>query len=91
MSELVNHPAHYNQGPLEVIDAIEGLCLGFHEGNVVKYVARHRFKGDSLKDLEKAQWYLARLVAHEKRRAGFDLTEQEEELLGLHRVPNDYR
>ena len=60
--EKVNHPSHYNQGKLEVIDAIEDWDLNFCEGNVVKYVARHRFKGDPLEDLKKARWYLDRLI-----------------------------
>ena len=58
----VNHPAHYNQGRIEVIDAIEDWDLNFCEGNVVKYVARHRFKGEPLEDLKKARWYLERLI-----------------------------
>jgi hypothetical protein len=61
MSENVNHPAHYRQGSMEVIDAIEGLELGFHAGNVVKYVARYKAKG-GLEDLKKAAWYLRRLI-----------------------------
>jgi|TARA_B100000287_G_C20069997_1_gene558042 hypothetical protein len=60
--EKVNHPAHYNQGRIEVIDAIEDWDLNFCEGNVVKYVARHRFKGEPLEDLKKARWYLERLI-----------------------------
>jgi len=31
--EVVNHPAHYNVGKIEVIDAIEDWQLGFHLGN----------------------------------------------------------
>lgn len=58
--ENVNHPAHYNQGSMEVIEAIEGLNLGFCEGNVLKYMARAKFKGTEKQDLEKALWYLNR-------------------------------
>jgi len=56
----VNHPSHYNQGEIEVIDAIwdwnwgPGFCLG----NAVKYIARAIHKGKPKEDLEKAQWYL---------------------------------
>ena len=64
MSDPVNHPSHYTQGSLECIDAIEGLGLGFHAGNVVKYVARYRFK-NGVEDLKKARWYLDRLIAFE--------------------------
>lgn len=61
--EAVNHPAHYNAGGIEVIDAIEDWKLDFHEGNVVKYVARAKHKGTELQDLKKAAWYLERLIA----------------------------
>ena len=65
--EMVDHPEHYNQGKIEVIDAIEDWGLDFNEGNVVKYVARHRHKVNPLEDLKKAKWYLDRLISkHEK-------------------------
>ena len=60
--EKVDHPAHYNQGRFEVIDVIEDWDLNFCEGNVVKYVARHRHKGEPLEDLRKARWYIDRLI-----------------------------
>lgn len=59
-SDPVNHPSHYNLGCIEVIDAIEAWDLGFHLGNVVKYIARAEHKGKRLEDLRKAQWYLKR-------------------------------
>lgn len=36
----VNHPPHYTDGKIEVIDFIEDKKLGFHLGNAVKYIAR---------------------------------------------------
>ena len=68
--EMVDHPSHYNQGKIEVIDAIEDWDLNFCEGNVIKYVARHRHKSEPLEDLRKAKWYLERLIMsieHESR------------------------
>ena len=59
----VNHPAHYNAGNIEVIDAIEAWGLGFRDGNTVKYVARARHKGKRVEDLKKARWYLDREIA----------------------------
>jgi hypothetical protein len=59
----INHPPHYNAGAIEVIDAIEDWQLGFHLGNVVKYVARASLKGNTLEDLKKARWYLDRHIA----------------------------
>lgn len=72
MSDSVNHPPHYTQGTIEVIDAIEGMALPYHEGNIVKYVARWRFKG-GVEDLRKARWYLDRLIA----KASEDATPQD--------------
>ena len=62
MSDPVNHPAHYCLGGVEVIDAIEAWELPYHLGNVVKYVARAKHKGDELTDLRKARWYLDRYI-----------------------------
>lgn len=67
MDDNINHPAHYTQGTLEVIDAIEGMGLAYHEGNIVKYVARWRLK-NGVEDLKKAKWYLERLIAREQER-----------------------
>ena len=61
-SELVDHPPHYNQGRIEVIDVILDWGLDFIEGNVVKYVARSRHKSSRLGDLRKARWYLDYLI-----------------------------
>lgn len=60
--EAINHPPHYNQGKIEVIEVIEDWGLDFHAGNVIKYVARHKHKGSSLEDLKKARFYLDRLI-----------------------------
>jgi hypothetical protein len=62
----VDHPAHYNTGKIEVIDAIEDWKLGFNLGNAVKYVARADHKGKKLEDFEKAAWYLAREIRNLK-------------------------
>jgi hypothetical protein len=58
----VESPSHYNQGRIEVINFIEDQQLGFHEGNVVKYVCRARHKGDQMADLRKAAWYIHRRI-----------------------------
>jgi hypothetical protein len=61
-TDMVNHPAHYKAGGIETIDFIEAKELGYHLGNVVKYVSRADHKGNKLEDLKKAQWYLARAI-----------------------------
>ncbi len=62
MSDAVNSPSHYTAGKIEVIDFIEDQQLGFHLGNVVKYVSRAAHKGNALQDLKKAEWYLNRYI-----------------------------
>lgn len=63
MSDTINHPPHYTDGKIEVIDYIEDKSLGYHLGNVVKYVSRAGKKtSDPLEDLKKAQWYLDRYI-----------------------------
>jgi len=66
--EMVNHPEHYNiPGSIEVIDFIESWSLDFNEGNVVKYVTRHKHKRNPLEDLKKARFYIDRLIALQER------------------------
>ena len=57
-SEQVDHPSHYNQGRIEVIDFIDDQDLNFSLGNAVKYICRSGHKGSKLQDLKKAIWYL---------------------------------
>ena len=62
MSDNVNHPNHYADKKIEVIDYIKDtLSLdGFVDyciGNVIKYVSRWRKKG-GIEDLQKADVYL---------------------------------
>lgn len=65
----VERPAHYTMGAIEVIDAIESWGMGYHLGNVIKYVARAGRKGDALTDLRKARWYLTREIERMERGA----------------------
>jgi hypothetical protein len=60
--EEVNHPDHYTVGGIETIDFIEAKGLDYNLGNVVKYITRAEHKGDKVKDLQKAQWYLRRAL-----------------------------
>lgn len=64
MKEMVNHPFHYNDGKIEVIDFIEDKNLNFHRGNAVKYIARagKKDKEKEVEDLKKAQWYIEREI-----------------------------
>ena len=62
MSDIVNHPAHYTKGKIEPIDVIEDWKLGYHCGNALKYIARHKHKGTEEIDIQKAIWYLERYL-----------------------------
>ena len=67
----VNKPQHYRVGEVEAIAYIEQqLGSGVRDyllGNVHKYLHRHRFKGQALEDLKKAQWYLTKLIMEEEQ------------------------
>lgn len=64
MNDNVNHPSHYTDGKIEVIDFIEDKNLNFHRGNAVKYIARAGKKNPEkeVEDLEKAVWYTNREI-----------------------------
>lgn len=62
---MVNHPPHYTDGGIEVIDYIKAKNLDFCLGNAVKYISRAGKKSDAdmtqvektIQDLEKAIYY----------------------------------
>lgn len=58
----VEHPKHYTQYPVEVIEITRHLR--FNLGNAVKYILRAPFKGSEIKDLRKAKWYLEDLITN---------------------------
>lgn len=68
--DAIKVPNHYTHSRVEVIDAIEAWGLGYHLGNVVKYVARADHKGNALQDLKKARQYLSREIARREGREG---------------------
>ena len=66
-SKEVHNPSHYNTGAVECIDAIQATLSaeefqGYCRGNTLKYLWRCMYKGKSKQDLEKARWYLDRLL-----------------------------
>ena len=64
--DMVNSPPHYNQTGIECIQAISAATdTGFKyylQGNVMKYLWRFDYKDKPLEDLQKAKWYLDRLI-----------------------------
>lgn len=65
--DMVNQPPHYTQGGVECIDAIQAAVTGkppyeaWLTGQIIKYVWRYNFKNGK-QDLEKAEFYLKRLI-----------------------------
>lgn len=68
-SDPVASPSHYRLGGIETIDFIEAKRLGFHLGNVVKYITRAKLKGKEIEDLRKARWYLDRYIEMKEKNA----------------------
>lgn len=66
-SDNVSHPQHYTHGGIECIDAIEAAThdlVGAEAvltGQVIKYIWRWKWK-NGVEDLQKAKWYLDRLI-----------------------------
>lgn len=76
MSDNVNHPDHYTQWPVEVINLTERET--FLIGNILKYALRAGVKSGSTygEDMAKARWYARRHVdnvaARDSWQAGLD-------------------
>ena len=64
MKDKIN-PDYYTKGKIQTADFIEDKKLDYFEGNVVKYVVRHKEKNGK-EDLEKALWYLKKMIARYK-------------------------
>lgn len=71
--DTVNHPSHYTQGGIECIDALEAATADLTgieavcTANAIKYLWRWKHK-NGVEDLQKAVWYIQRLIAHEQRK-----------------------
>jgi len=64
----ITKPEHYCAGfQIEPLDYILKNGLDFLEGNIIKYVSRYDMKG-GVKDLEKAKFYIDRLIEREKEK-----------------------
>lgn len=68
MKDMVNHPEHYKAANgMEVIDVIEAFTSDLTgteavcTANALKYICRWK-KKNGVQDLEKARWYINRLI-----------------------------
>tara|TARA_R100001510_G_scaffold57748_1_gene67407 strand:+ start:2964 stop:3239 length:276 start_codon:yes stop_codon:yes gene_type:complete len=64
--DAVNNPSHYNTSGIECLDAIQAATGDgyqyYLQGNIIKYLWRYRYKGKPVEDLQKARFYLDRLI-----------------------------
>ena len=71
LEDLVNHPNHYKSdgvGDIECIDAIQAALteeefIGFCKGNNIKYTWRANRKQDVRTNIQKAIWYMNKLLS----------------------------
>mgnify|MGYP003134598819 CR=1 FL=1 len=49
--------SHYKSCDIQPVEYIHANDLNYFEGNVIKYITRHRTKGDGRKDIEKVIHY----------------------------------
>ena len=68
-TDNVNSPPHYTRGKQEAIEIIEeaiqdapDVKSGMLQAQALKYLLRVWLKDNSKQDLEKARWYLNRLI-----------------------------
>ena len=64
--DAVNSPSHYNTSGIECLDAIQAATGDgyqyYLQGNIIKYLWQYRYKGKPVEDLQKARFYLDRLI-----------------------------
>ena len=75
VDDPIDHPAHYTQYKVEVIDLIEGMP--YCRACAIKYIARAGYKapgpgqtakGKELEDLRKARWMIEREIARTEKK-----------------------
>ena len=69
-NDMINHPNHYiSETGLETINVIEAFTFDLKgieatdTGNIIKYISRWK-KKNGLQDLQKARFYLNKLIDH---------------------------
>lgn len=70
-----NEDNHYT-GSIQPIEFIENQGLGFHEANAIKYLCRWK-KKNGIQDLEKAVWYIQRLIECTKEKADREVIKED--------------
>lgn len=57
----VYYPSYYNEGKISPFDYINKNRLNFYEGNVIKYITRHKDK-NKIEDVIKAKNYIDYII-----------------------------
>ena len=57
---------HYQRQQIQCWDYIAANCIGYFEGNIIKYVSRWKSKG-GVEDLRKAKHYIEKLIELETK------------------------
>lgn len=73
--DYVNKPPHYRRNDIEVIDVLEAYgdqaSDGFREHcrlTAIAYLLRAPFKGEKVRDMQKAQWYINRWLKDNEKK-----------------------
>ena len=66
MTDIVNHPSHYETGTFECIEVMEETqgkeaVMDFCLCNAFKYLYRHKRK-NGIEDIKKAKWYIDKYI-----------------------------
>ena len=61
---------HYKDCGIQPVEYIHANNLDYFEGNVIKYITRHRTKGEGRKDIEKAIHYAQLILELEYKEKG---------------------
>jgi hypothetical protein len=64
LESMITRPAHYSVYAIEPIEYINKNRLGYNEGNIVKYISRHRMKNKA-EDVRKAIKYCEFILRYE--------------------------
>ena len=68
MNDEVNNPKHYTSGKIEALEIIEDATKdldgleAFSIGSALKYLIRFDKKNDPIQDLQKAVFYIERVI-----------------------------
>ena len=71
MNDDINFPAHYHKGGIDVIGFAEKQfsveeSRGFYRISALKYITRFQDKGAPVKDLNKAKFFINKLIELEE-------------------------